>query len=226
MGKRGPKPKTIISTEWSANLAYAVGLIASDGCLYNDGRHMSLTSKDIDQAENFKRCLGLTVKIGRKANGTSKEKKYCHVQFGGIAFYEFLLSIGLTPAKSKTMGAIAVPDEYFFDFLRGSFDGDGCFYSYWDPRWRSSHMFYVEFVSASEKHIDWIRGSVARLSGVIGSKTVSAKIPMYSATYAKRDSLEIIKKMYYSQDVVCLPRKKLKIEKALAVEREQQSKYC
>lgn len=50
-----------------------------------------------------------------------------------------------------------IPGKYFFDYLRGCFDGDGCFYSYWDPRWRSSHMFYLEFISASKNHIDWLQ---------------------------------------------------------------------
>ncbi|MDB5254811.1 MAG: hypothetical protein JWL92_187 [Candidatus Nomurabacteria bacterium] len=225
MGKRGPTPRITIPTDWSANLAYAVGLIASDGCLYNDERHMSLTTKDVEQAENFKKCLGLQVKIGYKARGGSKEKIYCHVQFGNVAFYNFLLSIGLMPAKSKIMAAIDVPDEFFFDFLRGSLDGDGCFYSYWDPRWRSSHMFYIYFVSASPKHVEWLRSKISELAGVNGCYTSSGKTPMHEIKYAKREALELIKKMYYSQDVVCLSRKKLKIDKALEVEREQQSKY-
>ncbi len=225
MGKRGPKPKNSISTEWSANLAYTVGLIATDGCLYNDQRHMSLTTKDLEQAENFKKCLGLQVKIGYKSSGHTKEKKYCHVQFGNVLFYEFLVSIGLTMAKTKTMGAIDIPDEYFFDFLRGLLDGDGCFYSYWDPRWKSSHMFYTCFTSASKAHIDWLRSRIAQLLNVNGNYSSSGKTPMHTIKYAKRESLELIKKMYYSHDVVCLSRKKLKIDKALEVEREQQSKY-
>lgn len=37
--------------------------------------------------------------------------------------------------------------------------------------------------------------------------------------------MEIIKKMYYNNKVVCLSRKKLKIEKALKVEEKQQKEY-
>ena len=49
MGKRGPKPKGKVKINWSANFAYAIGLLVTDGCLYNDKRHMSLTTKDIDR---------------------------------------------------------------------------------------------------------------------------------------------------------------------------------
>ena len=66
------------------------------------------------------------------------------------------------PRKSLTMGKLKIPNKYFFDFLRGCFDGDGCFYSYWDPRWRSSHMFYLEFVSASKKHINWLQNELKK----------------------------------------------------------------
>lgn len=34
--------------------------------------------------------------------------------------------------------------------------------------------------------------------------------------YAKRESMEILKKMYHNPNVVCLKRKRRKVEKALA----------
>ncbi len=42
-----------IRYRWNANLAYAVGLIAADGCLSKDGRHIILVSKDIEQLLDF-----------------------------------------------------------------------------------------------------------------------------------------------------------------------------
>ena len=206
--------------------AYAIGLLATDGCFYNDKRHMSLTTKDIQQAENFKKCLKIDVKIGLKANKSLKEKTYYHVQFGDVKFYDFLLSIGLSEAKSKTIGIIKIPDEYFFDYLRGSFDGDGCFYSYWDPRWSSSHMFYIEFVSASKKHIYWLQKKMKDKVGINGHITKTIKKICYQLKYAKKEVIVIIEKIYYNPNVVCLSRKREKIEKALKVERLQQKKYA
>ena len=225
MNKGGVKPKGKVKIEWSAKFAYAIGLLVTDGCLYNDYRHMSLTTKDIEQAENFKKCLGLKVKIGLKGSGFSTEKKYHHVQFGDVKFYEFLQSIGLTPNKSKTIGAVQIPDEYFFDYLRGCFDGDGCFYSYWDPRWRSSHMFYIEFVSASKVHIDWLREELRVKTRIIGHVTKSKVKIFYQLKYAKKEALVIINKMYYNRWVICLGRKRLKVKRALEVEKRQQKKY-
>jgi len=224
MGKRGTKPRGKVKIEWSSNFAYAIGLLVTDGCLYNDERHMSLTTKDIEQAKNFKKCLGITVKIGLKSSGSAKEKKYHHVQFGDVKFYNFLLSIGLTQAKSKTIGAIIIPNEYFFDYLRGCFDGDGCFYSYWDPRWRSSHMFYLEFISASKEHVDWLQKEINSRVGVAGHIVSGGRV-CYQLKYAKKEAVVVIRKMYYNPSVTCLSRKKSKIEKALEIERKQQLTY-
>jgi hypothetical protein len=221
--KRGPKPKKIINEKWSANLAYAIGLIATDGCLSKDGLLVDLTSKDREQLENFSKCLEVDFKIGNKWN--SNGDKHLRIQFKNRFFYDFLLSIGLTPKKSLTMGELEVPDKYFFDFLRGCFDGDGCFYSYWDPRWRSSHMFYLEFASASLNHVLWIQKVIKKLTNTTGHITGRKKKVFYQLKYAKKEAVEIIKKMYYNTNVICLSRKKIKIYKALKIEVEQQKKY-
>lgn len=223
MGLRGPKPKGKVNIKWSPNFAYAIGLLASDGCLSKDARHIDLTSKDTEQLENFLVALDIDVKITIKHSSTGE--KYQRVQFGDVLFYNFLLDIGFTTAKSKTLGELSVPKKYFFDFLRGSFDGDGCFYSYWDPRWRSSHMFYVEFVSASKKHIDWLRNEIFENLEVNGHLVKDGKGSTYQLKYAKKEALVIIMKMYYSPNVLCLSRKKVKVQKALLVEKKQQELY-
>src|SRR3989344_2897571 len=112
MEKRGPKPKKIINDKWNANLSYAIGLIATDGCLSSDGLLIDLTSKDREQLLNFSKCLGVNFRIGDKwkANGS----KYLKIQFKNRIFYNFLLSIGLTPKKSLTMGKLGIPNKYFF----------------------------------------------------------------------------------------------------------------
>lgn len=213
------KPLGKVKLDWSPNFAYAIGLITSDGNLSPNGRTINFTSKDRELAEKFIMCLGVDNKIGYKARGYESEKKYCVVQIGDVLFYDFLLLIGLHPNKSRTLRDLEIPDEYFFDFLRGHFDGDGTFYSYWDPRWHSSFMFYTEFLSASKYHIDWLREKIAGFLGIRGHLAGSgAKGTCYQLKYAKQQSLQLLPKMYYDTGVVCLSRKREKIEKALAVE--------
>jgi len=223
MGKRGPKPKKIIDEKWNPNLAYAIGLIATDGCLANDGLLVDLTSKDREQLLNFCKCVEVNFKIGTKWNQIGD--KCLRIQFKNKLFYDFLLSVGLTPKKSLTMGKLKIPPEYFFDFLRGCFDGDGCFYSYWDKRWKSSFMFYLEFISASKKHVDWLQKELKSSLGVQGHITKDGRSITYQLKYAKREALEIIKNMYYDKRVISLSRKRLKIQRALKVNLRQQATY-
>lgn len=215
MGKRGPKPKSKVRLEWSSNFAYALGLIASDGSLSKDGRHIVLTSIDIDQLKNFVHCLRIQSSI--RAYKGSDGKTASRVQIGDVLFYKFLQGIGLTPAKSKTIGPLQIPQEFFFDFLRGVFDGDGSTYSYWDKRWRSSFMFYVAFVSASPPFIDWLRRNIKVFLGIKGHVSKSKGRNLYQLRYAKKEALVVMRKMYEKKRCVCLRRKRLKIESTLRI---------
>src|SRR3990167_11478483 len=215
MGKRGPKPKGKVKIQWSPNFAYAIGLLVSDGCLSPSGRHIIFVSKDREQLLNFMKALNIDIFIGR-VDSVSKQVK--RVQFGDVLFYQFLMSIGLMPNKSKVIGKVKVPDEYFFDFLRGSFDGDGCTYSYWDPRWRSSSMFYTTFISASEKHILWLQREIYKRLKVRGHITGGKEnVSVFQLKYAKADSLQLVRKMFHSKKLPHLTRKRLKIEKMLSI---------
>ena len=125
--------------------------------------------------------------------------------------------MGLAPTKSKTIGALKIPPGYFFDFLRGVFDGDGSIYSYFDPRWKSSFMFYMSFVSASPDHVAWLQEQVAEQLDIYGHVTKNQKSTLFQLKYAKADSLKILRKMYRQKGTICLSRKKLKIEKILRI---------
>ncbi len=60
--RRGRRYKTkrhaARSLEWSLELAYALGLTATDGCLSRDRRHITFDSKDRDLVETYLRCVG------------------------------------------------------------------------------------------------------------------------------------------------------------------------
>lgn len=210
-------PRGKVKIKWSPEFAYAIGLLTTDGNLSPDRRHINFTTKDKELAELFRECLGLTNAIGRKARGHEEEKKYYCVQFGDVIFYNFLLGIGLMPRKSKVLSELAISEKYFFHFLRGHFDGDGTFFSYWDPRWRSSFMFYTEFVSASRAHIMWLQGLLFKKLKVKGHITHDGRRICYQLKYAKKESLILFRKMYEEKRTFFLKRKYLKIKKALSI---------
>lgn len=212
-----------IDLSWRPELAYVVGLMATDGCLYNDRRHLNLTSKDRQLVDTFKNCLGLQNKVGRKRGGFAGTLAY-NLQFGSTSFYRFLLSTGLTPAKSKTLGGVDVPKKYFPDLLRGLFDGDGTFFSYYDPRWKSSFMYYLVFISASEKHIRWLRKKLLKFYNVKGHGAHQPYRRAFQLKYAKREAAKLIRIMYYSKNVPHLERKRKKVYSALAMDTQNNKK--
>jgi len=189
----------------SANIAYVIGLIATDGCLSSDKRHIIFVSKDIDLIKTLKRCLGLKNKITLKKSGYSN-KKYYKIQFGNIKFYRFLLKSGLTPNKTKTINKLHLPKKYFPDFLRGHLDGDGCFRVFSDPVYPNSKRLYIVFHSASLRYLNWLRKLINQLLKIRGWIEPSTRV--WRLTYAKSESKILLPFLYYDKGLPCLKRKR------------------
>src|ERR1041385_2190618 len=111
MGEPGRKAQGKVLIKWSPQFAYAIGLIATDGCLSSNGRTVVFTSKDDEAIDNFLRALNIDARIGINVSGNGKLTK--RVQIGDVLFFRFLQTIGLTPAKSKIISTVAIPDKFF-----------------------------------------------------------------------------------------------------------------
>lgn len=214
-----------ISLRWRPPLAYLVGLMATDGSLSKDKRHIDFTSKDFEQIENFRNILGIDTKYRLKNSGSVKEKKYYSIQFSHVKLYRFLESIGLFPNKSKTLGVVDVPDKYFRDLLRGLFDGDGYSTSHFDKRWSSSFVLYTGFTSASKFHLVWLQNKIKRMYGITGRIKISGRSTQ-TLFFAKYSSIKLFKNIYYSDKLICLKRKKFKFDQALCIIGRQNKREC
>ncbi len=197
-----------VKIEWSLDFAYAIGLLTTDGNLSSDGRHLNMTSKDKDLIITFKKCLNLQNKIGKKSRGGSKVKKYFQLQFGDKNFYNFLLNLGLTPAKSKTIKSLNIPDTYFADFLRGCIDGDGTIGAFRHPE--SKHLqLRTRLYSSSPEFLDWIKQKINDLFKIKTGHIQKNGSSVYALVYSKRDSFDLLKCLYYNGVKSYLKRKYL-----------------
>ena len=205
MGRcRYKKPSPVMT----AALAYIVGVITTDGNLSSDRRHINITSKDVEMVLTIKRLLNLQDKIIKKSRGGSKEKKYFVLQFSDVVLYDFLLGIGLMPAKSKILENILIPDEFFADFLRGCIDGDGSIDFFMHPESKLP-QYRVRLVSASPLFLQWVleqSRALANLSG--GSIYQQREKSVGILSFAKEDSRKILKFMYYKSSLPSLSRKR------------------
>ena len=126
---------------WSAEVAWIVGLMASDGNLARTGHALSLTSNDVELLESVRSILRIGNRLGHVRGGLGHA---CHrLQWRDRELYGWLSDIGLTPRKSLTLGPLTVPDEYFADFFRGCIDGDGTILVYTDRHHATRNATYV-----------------------------------------------------------------------------------
>ena len=216
MAKRGPKPKGRVDITWSQQLAYAVGLITADGSLSKNGRHINFTSKDLSLIKTFQSCLSLDdIKVGKKSRAHDKEKKYYQIQFGDVLFYKWLLEIGLSANKSLTLDKLHIPDEYFFDFLRGEWDGDGTIVCTRDKRWKSSYSISLGFASGSQSFLVWLQKQINNRLYTTGHLHKGKRV--LQLRYARADSRKIFDAMFYEESLPCLERKFAKAQKIFTI---------
>lgn len=197
-----------------SNLWYVVGLIATDGNLPNDGRHINITSKDKSLLDEVKKALFLNNKLTLKSSGSNKEKNYFFLQFGDIRFYNFLVKIGVGPKKSLTLNKVTVPKKYFIDFIRGVIDGDGNI-STWVHKSNGNIQWSLRIFSGSLLFSEWLKLRIEKKFGVKG-KIYSylykgKKNPIHIIKFGKFAAKVILKSCYYND---CLKLKR-KSDKAL-----------
>ncbi len=214
-----PKKRLIRTDfEWNPQLAYAIGLITTDGNLSKDKRHISLTSTDKDLLTTFRDCLGKRNHITKDLKSSISLKQAYRVQFGDVVLYDWLVKIGLHANKSLTIGPLQIDERYFRDFLRGHLDGDGSIIHYIDrynaplnPKYIYERLF-VYFMSASEKHILWLRKTITKLKSISGS--INKRVPknknysnFFVLKFSTKEAKILLNWIYYKPGLPCLKRK-------------------
>lgn len=203
-----------VDTTWTDRLAYAVGLMATDGCLA-DGDHVSFPSADRELVELFAACLGKTNTISEIRSRTGGVAY--RVQFGDVAFCRWLEDIGISGRKSLTIGALAIPDEFLLSAVRGFLDGDGSILNKRaradTGRRRDYYWEYLQtrFVSGSRQHLDWLKRRLDESLGpdglVITRKTRGRRHACYTLRYSKIDSHRLLSRLYRDPAAPRLTRK-------------------
>ena len=207
--------QTTLSIEWSNEMAYIVGLTATDGCLISGKRAINFKSEDRDLVETYLGALGRTNRI--RAVPTSSGGIAFVTQFADARLYRWFMSVGLTPRKSLTLGAIDVPAEFLAPLARGLMDGDGSIANFVHARTPATYPQYryerlmVRFNSASRRHIVWLQGRLAPLLPDMGhiTRTIRAgRHDMFALAFGKYSSIALLKLFYPDPGVPSLTRKR------------------
>jgi len=145
---------------WSPKMSYVLGFVSADGSLedasYLRGKYLRVCSKDLEIIEKIKTVMASEHKIVKikPKEILSNGKKYLAkeqylIRIGSHEIYNDLIRLGITPNKSKTIQYPVLPKEFFFHFLRGYLDGDGCIH-YYKPKKR----LLVVFTSGSKTFLE------------------------------------------------------------------------
>jgi hypothetical protein len=184
----------------SPDTAYVVGMILADGCIHDAGR-FTIANTDKEILELIGNALGTTRPLHPYYNPPYKPGYTLHITDRRMV--TALADLGITPRKSLTARLPAVPDEYFFDFLRGYFDGDG------HARGDGRHLTVI-FASGS-------RGLLADVSQAAARHLGREPRPVrphanrrgYLLTYHGPAALEIGDRMYQRAGALYMPRKRI-----------------
>jgi hypothetical protein len=203
-----------VDTTWDPTLAYAIGLMATDGCVV-DGDHISFPSADRELVELFAMCLGKDnpiTQVRTKIGGLAYR-----IQFGDVQFCRWLAEIGITGRKSLTIGDLMVPEHLLLDVARGLLDGDGSIMNklaradtgrrgdyYWE-------YLQTRFVCGSRRHLEWLHEHIRSALGVDGLIITRAardgRHDCYTLRYGKLASHVLLHALYRDQDAPRLTRK-------------------
>ena len=198
------RQSSLTEIKWSPTFSYAVGLITSDGNLSPNGRSFEFSSKDFENVENLKQCLGLETKITLKKRGSLPYTHCYHTQFGNIKLYQYLQGLGLGPRKSLRLKAVSIPVALFADFLRGLWDGDGGFSTFSHPESRRL-QWKARISSGSFEFVDWLRKTIQNYYGIV-SKIYRTRT-VYQLVFHQNEGRRLLGIMYYDPAVICLSRK-------------------
>lgn len=133
---------------WSPEMAYILGFTAADGCIrvntepvykengsivsYRGIYQVTWSATDYDVLEFIKKELDASYEIRERPvkyyekYGYTDVKPQWYITINSKEMVSDLALLGILPSKSKTIEFISYPKEYMQHFIRGVFDGDGC----------------------------------------------------------------------------------------------------
>ena len=198
--------------------AYFLGLIYADGWIVSNPKvgtyelGLQLQSSDKYILELLNNILGGVHKIShtlpkeKEINGVKTiSKDQDTLRIYSKVMVDDLISLKIVPNKTKYSVYPSVPDEYFFDFLRGYIDGDGCYY------FNKINNCEITITCANEEPLKWISRKLEYYH--IHTSVYKENDNKYRLfCYRNNDVKKLINKMFYSSNIIFLKRKYNKIK--------------
>lgn len=125
-------------SRWSPEMAYVLGVLATDGNVQHNTVTLGLT--DLELVEKVRSLMGSDNPIRQVApRGYSRKVQY-HLQISSVELAATLTKLGITPRKSRSLAFPKMPKDCIRHYLRGCWDGDGSFYLEFPKRLVPRHL--------------------------------------------------------------------------------------
>lgn len=199
----------------SPNMAYILGLLASDGNVAKNENKISIALEERDTEILEK--IGKEMQISRpvetyvRLDGSVNSKLQVH----SSAMKRDLAHYSIVPAKTFILQPPELlKPEYYIDYIRGYFDGDGSIYI------NSDWSYGANISGASKAVISWIQKILAEKYNIVCTKLesiprLSENRNYYRITYYGPKVLALYKSFYHNNDVLYMKRKKDVFEEIL-----------
>lgn len=162
----GNKSKTCLNQDYfkiidTPEKAYIIGFLAADGCINTSRKsyyvRIAVKYTDVDILEKIKKAMDITSKIFYAEEkvtlpqGGTTIAKMSKLNIYGKELVNDLANYGLIPNKTLHLRVNykKIPDEFIRDYLRGLWDGDGCFGIYEEKK-NTSRNYSVTYIGSKE----------------------------------------------------------------------------
>ena len=214
---KNPSPRKYSLNEdyfktWSHDMAYILGLLATDGNIFED-RVVKIRLKREDQEilEKIKEKLGYSGNISLTyfSDPKTKEKKFpgAELCIYSKPLVESLENLGVIPNKTFTIGRFDfIPQEYELDFIRGVIDGDGSIGASTGERCKNNIQIRFRIFSASLVFVEYIQDVLER-RGYGRPKPVESHPEnknyhiVYSICYSTKSSIKLYEENYRDSEL-------------------------
>lgn len=235
MPNRKYEIKEHLLEEWSPELAYFLGVVLSDGQVKSNGVKIDLKAEDVEVLNYIRDWISpdrpvngpYYIKDNDDENNKLGKNPYYRLDLCSVSLAKKIIEkFKILPCKTGSESIdFDIPDEFWPDFLRGFFDGDG-FVTYRNKHNKKRNKTYPNyeagFVSSSEKLLMQIKdryggnkGRKIRLKTETKRRLKNGELPkpMFAWEFGRKEAIKLRSILYEREECFAMERKRAKFEK-------------
>jgi hypothetical protein len=185
-----------IFNSYTKESCYWAGLLAADGAIdINHTIGLELNAKDKESIFQFKTDLASEHEISYRKDTDAYRIRFCDKEIAQSLAYNF----SVTSDKTHALQLPILPEEMYPHYIRGHFDGDGCFTEFFNNRPTAS--FRVFITSGSLQFLQELAQFLITIRITSGSSIVKKAANCWHIQYGIKDATSFLNYIYLNNTV-------------------------